>query len=104
MARIQIDYENTFLLLNTLVNKFKESSVKEEFILSIMKEEIMVGDRIGLNRVSITNINYKEIDRTEARKLAGRLMDIEEDLPYSLRTVTALWIKEFASIEVDEDE
>lgn len=104
MARIKIDYTNAYLLLKSVVDRYnKGRKITEVFIMSIMKDEVMLSDKLGMNTLVISNIDKDNITLQEARALAGDLMDIEDLLPYTIRSITSTWIKEFASLEVDDE-
>lgn len=102
MAKIKIDYTNAYLLLKSVVERYNEGrKITEKFIESVMKDEILLSDKLGLNTLVISNIDKEKILLQEARSLAGELMDIEDYLPYTIRQIAAVWIEEFASLEVD---
>ncbi|MGL5766778.1 MAG: hypothetical protein ACRCX8_14165 [Sarcina sp.] len=105
MAKLKIDYKTVYSMLKSVVERYEKSGkITETFIASIMKDEVLLSKNLGLNELTLSNIDYSKIGKQQARILAGELLDIEDDLPYNVRRVASVWIKEYTGIEVDGDE
>lgn len=105
MAKIKIDYNSVYSMLKSVVERYEKSGkITETFISSIMKDEVVLSENLGLNTLVLSNVDYSKVGKQQARILAGELLDVEDGLPYNVRRVAGVWIKEFTGIEVDEDD